>query len=89
MCRPEILRRLQDEAGGQLEAVITELACSQLRNNSGVQDHILEAGRRTLVLFAGDSPKTAPILGKCANLRQNRPFTASEERSGYIALRRR
>ena len=32
--------------------------------------------------------KTAPGC-KCANLRQNRPFTASEERSGYIALRRR
>ena len=53
MCRPEILKRLQDEAGGRLERAITELACSRVRGNSRGQDHILEAGRRTLVLFAG------------------------------------
>ena len=53
MCRPDILRRLQDEAGGPLEGAITELACSRVRGNNRVQDHILEAGRRTLVLFAG------------------------------------
>ena len=53
MCCPGLLRSLQDEAGGQLEAMITELACSRLRGNSRVQDNILEAARRTLVLFAG------------------------------------
>ena len=53
MCCPELLRRLQDEAGGQLEAMITKLACSRLRGNSRAQDNILEAARRTLVLFAG------------------------------------
>ena len=53
MCRPEILRRLQDEAGGRLEGAITELACSRVRGNDRVQDHILEAARRTLLLFAG------------------------------------
>ena len=53
MCCPELLQRLQDEAGGQLEAMITKLACSRLRGNNRVQDRILEAARRTLVLFAG------------------------------------
>ena len=53
MCCPELLRSLQNEAGGQLEADITELAYSRLRGNNRVQNHILEAARRTLVLFAG------------------------------------
>ena len=53
MCRPGILRRMQDEAGGRLERATTELVCSRLRGNRRAQDHILEAGRRTLVLFAG------------------------------------
>ena len=50
---PELLRILQDEAGSELEGMVTELACSRLRGNSNVQDHILEAARRALVLFAG------------------------------------
>ena len=33
--------------------MVAELACSRLRGNSRVQDHIVEAARRTLVLFAG------------------------------------
>ena len=53
MCRPCILRQLNDEAGGALEAAIVELACSRLRGNSGVQDHILEAARLALVLIGG------------------------------------
>ena len=53
MCRPCILRRLNDEAGGALETAIVELACSRLRGNSRVQDHILEAARIALVLIGG------------------------------------
>ena len=58
MCCAEILRRLQDEAGGQFEAAITELACSRLRNNNRAQDRILEAGRSALVLIAGTGIST-------------------------------
>ena len=53
MCRPCTLRRLNDEAGGALEAAIMELACSRLYGNSRVQDHILEAARLALVLIGG------------------------------------
>ena len=53
MCRPGTLRRLNDEAGGALEAAIVELACSRLRGNSRVQDDILEAARLALVLIGG------------------------------------
>ena len=53
MCRPCTLRRLNDETGGAFEAAIVELACSRLRGNSRVQDHILEAARRALVLIGG------------------------------------
>ena len=53
MCRPCTVRRLNDEAGGALEAAIVVLACSRLRGNSRVQDHILEAARRALVLIGG------------------------------------
>ena len=52
-CRSCTLRRLNDEAGGALEAAIMELACSRLRSNSRVQDHILEAARLALVLIGG------------------------------------
>ena len=54
MCRPCILRRLNDEAGGTLETAIVELACSRLRGNSNVQDHILEAARLALILIGGN-----------------------------------
>ena len=54
MCRPCILRRLNDEAGGALETAIVELACSRLRSNSSAQDHILEAARLVLVLIGGN-----------------------------------
>ena len=53
MCRPCILRHLNAEAGGALETAIVELACSRLRGNSRVQDHILEAARLALVLIGG------------------------------------
>ena len=53
MCRPCTLRRLNDETGGAFEAAIVELACSRLRGNSRVQDQILEAARRALVLIGG------------------------------------
>ncbi len=53
MCRPCTVRRLNDEAGGSLEAAIVELACSRLRDNSRIQDHILEAARRALILIGG------------------------------------
>ena len=58
MCCAKILRRLQDEAGGQLEAAITKLACSRLRGNNRAQDRILETGRRALVLIAGTGIST-------------------------------
>ncbi len=54
MCRPCTLRRLNDETGGAFEAAIVELACSRLRGNSRIQDHILEAARRALVLIGGN-----------------------------------
>ena len=54
MCRPCAIRRLNDEAGGALEAAIVALACSRLRGNSGVQDHILEAARHALLLIGGN-----------------------------------
>ena len=53
MCRPCTLRRLNDEAGGALEAAIVDLARSRLRGNSRVQDHILEAARLALALIGG------------------------------------
>ena len=53
ICRPCTLRRLNDEAGGAFEAAVAELACSRLRGNSGVQDHILEAARLALILIGG------------------------------------
>lgn len=53
MCRPCTLRRLNDEAEGAFEAAIVELACSRLRGNSRVQDHILEPARYALVLIGG------------------------------------
>ena len=58
MCRPAILQRLQDEAGGELEVATTELGCSRLRSNTRTQDGILEAARRALVLFAGTGIST-------------------------------
>ena len=53
MCRPCILRRLNDEAGGEFEAAIVELARSRLHGNSRVQDCTLEAARLALVLIGG------------------------------------
>ena len=53
MCRVCTLRRLNDEAGGTLEAAILKLACSRLRGNSGFLDHILEAARLALLLIGG------------------------------------
>ena len=50
---PDLLRTLQEEAGGDLESAITALACSRLRDNDRTQDPVLEAARSTLVLFAG------------------------------------
>ena len=52
-CRPELLRQLQAKAGTPLEAAITELACSRLRGNDRMRDHILEPARRALILFGG------------------------------------
>ena len=54
MCRPGAIRRLNDEAGGALEAAIVALACSRLRDNRRVQDPILEAARLALLLIGGD-----------------------------------
>ena len=58
MCRPTILKILQDEAGGELESMVVELACSRLRGNSGAADPLLEAARRVLILFAGEGIST-------------------------------
>lgn len=58
LCSPAILRRLQEEAGGELEAAITELGCSRLHDNTRVQDDIREAARRMLVLCGGTGIST-------------------------------
>ncbi len=54
MCRPDILRRMHANAGGELESVILEIACSRLRGNTRSRDRILESARRTLVFLAGE-----------------------------------
>ena len=45
---------MQEEASGDLEGMVAELAWSRQRGNSNVQDHILVAARRSLVLFGGE-----------------------------------
>lgn len=51
---PELLGILQDEAGGELEKMITAVACSRLGNNSRHLDRIRESARRVLILMAGE-----------------------------------
>ena len=51
---PQLIQKLQEEADGELERMITEIACSRLRGNSRVRDNTLEAARRVLFLIGGN-----------------------------------
>ncbi len=53
IARPSLLNILQAEAGGELERMIVDVACSRLHTNSRTQDPVLESARRVLVLIAG------------------------------------
>lgn len=56
--RPEFLAILQAEAGGELERMITTVACSRLRTNSNHHDHVREGARRVLILIGGEGITT-------------------------------
>ena len=48
---PKLLKILQEEADGELEQLIVEVAFSRLHTNDGYFDHILENARRILILI--------------------------------------
>lgn len=56
--RPDLLAILEAEAGGDLERMITAVACSRLRVNSNWRDHIREGARRLLILIGGEGITT-------------------------------
>lgn len=56
--RPDLLSIIMAEAGGELERVITTVACSRQRVNSRSTDHILESARRILILISGEGITT-------------------------------
>ncbi|MGY0553093.1 HEAT repeat domain-containing protein [Vreelandella sp. 2A-K22] len=56
--RPDLLSIIMAEAGGELEQVITTIACSRQRVNSRSTDHILESARRILILISGEGITT-------------------------------
>lgn len=58
IARPELLALLEAEAGGELERMITAVACSRLRTNSRSHDHIRESARRVLILMGGEGITT-------------------------------
>lgn len=51
--RPDLLAILETEAGGELERMITAVACSRLRVNSNWRDHVREGARQLLILIGG------------------------------------
>ena len=55
---PKLLKILQDEAGGELERLIVEVAFSRLHTNDGYLDSILENARRILNLIEGQGITT-------------------------------
>lgn len=52
---PELLATLEAKAGGKLEGMIAEAACSRLKTNNGTHDSIRENARRVLILMGGDA----------------------------------
>jgi hypothetical protein len=56
--RPDLLAILEAEVGGELERMITAVACSRLQVNSNWRDHVREAARRVLILIGGDGITT-------------------------------
>ena len=58
IARPELLAVLEAEAGGELEGMVAEIACSRLRTNSNYRDGIREGARRFLLLTGGDRIST-------------------------------
>ena len=55
---PKLLKILQEEAGGELEQMIVEVAFSRLHTNSSMFDHIRENARRILILIGGQGITT-------------------------------
>lgn len=53
IARPELITIIADEAGGELERMITAVACSRLRANSISHGHVRESARRVLILIGG------------------------------------
>lgn len=58
IARPELLAVLAAEANSQLEHMLTGVVSSRLNKNSRSRDHILENGRRVLMLFGGSGIAT-------------------------------
>jgi|GEM_PF-1934405 len=58
IARPELIAILEGEAGGELERMITAVACSRLRTNSRCYDHVRESARRVLILIGGEGFST-------------------------------
>lgn len=56
--RPDLLAILEAEAGGELERMITAVACSRLRVNSNWRDHVREGARQLLILIGGGGNTT-------------------------------
>lgn len=55
MARPELLAVLEEEAGGELESMITALACSRVGRISPRQhDAVFETARLTLLMIGGE-----------------------------------
>ena len=55
---PKLLKILQDEADGELERLIVEVAFSRLHTNGGDFDYVLENARRILILIGGQGITT-------------------------------
>lgn len=56
--RPDLLAIVEAEAGGELERMITIVACSRLQTNSNWRDHIREDARQLLIRIGGDGITT-------------------------------
>ena len=54
IARLDLLAVLEAEAGGELERMITKVACSRLRTNSNCRDYVRESARRVLILMCGE-----------------------------------
>ena len=54
VARLELLTLLRAEAGSELEQMITDVACSRLRDAGRYHDHVRENARRVLTLIGGE-----------------------------------